>query len=78
MSSVTLQDLYELKTAKMFDETQCNCGPDDGDFPFAVHIIHLCVESRLLCIAGMNWVSLFRFSKQEATVECTVSVLMVN
>lgn len=71
--SVTLQVLYKLKTAKLFDETQCNYGPDVVDSPLAVQVIGLCVESRLLCVAGKSHASLFKFSKQEAMIECVVS-----
>lgn len=67
---VTLQVLYKLKTAKLFDETQCNYGPDVVDSPLAVQVIGLCVESRLLCVAGKSHASLFRFSKQEAMIDC--------
>lgn len=77
MLSVTLQVLYKLKTAKLFDETQCNYGPDVVDSPLAIQVIGLCVESRLLCVAGKSHASLFRFSKQEAMIDCVVSILKV-
>jgi len=69
--SVTLQVLYKLKTAKLFDVSKCH-GADASDFPFAIHHVILCVESRLLCVAGNGHVVLFNFSKQESMTECMV------
>ena len=69
--SVTLQVLYKLKTAKLFDATKSRVA-DVGDNIFAVNMIFLCVESRLLCIAGAEYVLLFKFSKQESLVDCPV------
>jgi syntaxin-binding protein 5 len=70
--AVNLQVLYKLKTAKFFDASYCH-GSETTDSPFAVHHLLLCVESRLLCVAGTSHVVLFRFSKQECLVECVVS-----
>src|SRR6218665_342715 len=68
---VTFQVLYKLKTAKLFDPSKCR-SVDDDDSPFAIQHIHLCIESRLLCIAGYTHVVLFRFSTQETSLECPV------
>ncbi|XP_056015675.1 syntaxin-binding protein 5-like isoform X5 [Ostrea edulis] len=85
-SSVTLQVLYKLKTAKMFEkpkkreesrsENRDSVGdnPKNGSEsmdpdPFAVYLIHLCTESRILCFAGATHLALCRFSKQELNVE---------
>lgn len=75
--AVSLQMLYKLKTSKLFDETY-RCphdadDDDDDDYPFAVHRMHLCVDSRLLCVAGNSHVILFSFSKLDASVDCPVS-----
>ncbi|XP_061195840.1 syntaxin-binding protein 5-like [Saccostrea echinata] len=84
-SSVTLQVLYKLKTAKIFEkpkkreesrsenrdtvgENQKDGSESDPD-PFAVYLIHLCTESRILCFAGATHLVLCRFSKQELNVE---------
>lgn len=45
---------------------------DDVDFPFAITQMYLCVDSRLLCIAGVSHVVVFNFSKLEMTFECPV------
>jgi len=47
-------------------------GPDDD--PFAINLIQLCRESRQLCVAGATHIMLFKFSKQDITVETTVSI----
>lgn len=87
--SVTLQVLYKLKTAKMFEkpkkreesrsENRDSVGdnPKNGSEsmdpdPFAVYLIHLCTESRILCFAGATHLALCRFSKQELNVEVQV------
>ena len=70
--AVTLQVLYKLKTGKLFDKTKCK-NPDPDDDPFAVQHLFLCAESRLLGVAGLTHVLLFKFSKLEAAVECPVS-----
>ena len=68
---VTLQVLYKLKTAKVFDTTKSRAA-DCGENLFAVNMMYLCAESRLLCVAGAEHVLLFRFSKQENTIDCPV------
>ncbi|KAK7471573.1 hypothetical protein BaRGS_00035801 [Batillaria attramentaria] len=67
-SSVSLQILYKLKTAKMFEKPKRSGEGQDED-PFAIQMIYLCPESRLLCVAGATHVMLFRFSKQENNLE---------
>ena len=62
----TLQVLYKVKTAKVFDKSKCRL-PDSDDDPFAIQHIQLCLESRLLVVAGITHVILFRFSKQESS-----------
>jgi len=71
-----LQVLYKMKTAKLFEESRSQPGSDSSgsDAPFAIQHLHLCVESRLLCIAGSSHVTLFNFSRQESQIECTVSI----
>ncbi len=68
----TLQVLYKVKTAKLFDKSRCR-SPDENDDPFAVQHLEMCRESRLLVVSGITHIMLFRFSKQEASVEPTVS-----
>jgi len=72
---VTLQILYKLKTAKLFDATKCRTA-DGADSIFAVNVMHFCVESRLLCVAGSEHVLLFKFSKQENVIDCLVCLIL--
>ena len=65
-SVATLQVLYKVKTAKVFDKSKCR-SPDSDDDPFAIQHIQLCLESRLLVVAGITHAILFRFSKQESS-----------
>ena len=65
-SVATLQVLYKVKTAKVFEKSKCRL-PDSDDDPFAIQHIQLCLESRLLVVAGITHVILFRFSKQESS-----------
>lgn len=67
---VNLQVLYKLKTAKIFEKPKKESQDDD---PFAVYLIHLCPESRMLCMAGASHLILFKFSKLEVSTEITVS-----
>ncbi|XP_034490085.1 syntaxin-binding protein 5 isoform X3 [Drosophila innubila] len=68
----TLQILYKLKTAKMFEKPR-HVSHADSDNPLAVHLIFLCSESRRLCVAGaMGQVMLFKFRKVESTSEVLV------
>ncbi|XP_054731427.1 syntaxin-binding protein 5 isoform X1 [Anastrepha obliqua] len=66
----TLQILYKLKTAKVFERPK-NPHPDSGiDNPLAIQHIYLCSESRRLCVAGaVGQVMLFKFRKGESTSE---------
>ncbi|XP_069133326.1 syntaxin-binding protein 5-like isoform X4 [Argopecten irradians] len=68
-SSVTLQVLYKLKTAKIFEKPKFKQTEGQDDDPFAIYLIHLCQESRMLCVAGATHVILFKYSKQEVTVD---------
>ncbi|XP_042869439.1 syntaxin-binding protein 5-like isoform X1 [Penaeus japonicus] len=68
-SSVSLQVLYKLKTAKVFEKPRTRSIDGDED-PFAIQHIFLCPESRLFCVAGATaHVILFKYSKQETTGE---------
>ena len=75
--TVTLQVLYKLKTAKVFDKSKCR-KPDADDDPFAIQHLFLCPESRQLCAVGFTHVLLFRFKKQENTFESPVSTWNLN
>ena len=78
-SAGTLQVLYKLKTAKVFERPQPRNSVDAADDdPFAIQLISLCPESRKLCIAGAaSHVVLFKFRKQEAMSETVVSIRFV-
>ncbi|GFN93733.1 syntaxin-binding protein 5 [Plakobranchus ocellatus] len=67
-SSVTLQFLYKLKTAKVFEKPK-RPSEDKDDDPFAIQNIFLCLESRIMCVAGPTHCILFKFSKQETSIE---------
>lgn len=69
----TLQVLYKLKTAKVFEKPKAR-SLDNEDEPFAIQLISLCAESRKLCVAGASsHVVLFSFKKTETNEEVTVS-----
>ncbi|CAG9815268.1 unnamed protein product [Phaedon cochleariae] len=71
-SAGTLQVLYKLKTAKVFEKPKSR-SLDAEDNPFAVEIISLCPESRKLCIAGASsHLVLFSYKKVEVNEEVTV------
>uniref|UniRef100_A0A6A7FXP2 Syntaxin-binding protein 5-like isoform X2 n=3 Tax=Hirondellea gigas TaxID=1518452 RepID=A0A6A7FXP2_9CRUS len=76
-SSVSLQFLYKLKTAKVFekDKSRSNEGGGGGghdEDPFAIQHISLCPESRLLCVAGSSsHLILYKYCKQETVAEVT-------
>ena len=70
-SAVTLQVLYKLKTAKIFDKSKCQ-QPDSEDDPFAIQQLFLDTESRYLVAVGLTHLILFKFSKQEATLDLPV------
>ncbi|XP_044739572.1 syntaxin-binding protein 5 isoform X5 [Chrysoperla carnea] len=71
-SAGTLQVLYKLKTAKVFDKQRPQSMDSENEDPFAVQLISLCPESRKLCVAGAaSYVVLFKFKKTEAVTETT-------
>ncbi|KAG5890560.1 hypothetical protein JTB14_028310 [Gonioctena quinquepunctata] len=71
-SAGTLQVLYKLKTAKVFEKPKSR-SLDSEDDPFAIEIISLCPESRKLCVAGASsHVILFTYKKTESNDEVTV------
>ncbi|KAK5649859.1 hypothetical protein RI129_000888 [Pyrocoelia pectoralis] len=71
-SAGTLQVLYKLKTAKVFEKPKSRSLESEDD-PFAVQLISLCPESRKLCIAGASsYIILFKFKKSETNEEVTV------
>ncbi len=87
-SSLTLQVLYRLKTSKVFDKARAagNKGAlrADGDLAgvmaepskqhLAIKQLAMCPENRLLALAGASGhVILFKFRRQEASFETTVS-----
>lgn len=51
---------------------------DPVDCPFAVRHLFMCVDSRLLCVAGQTHVIAYSFSKQETQLECPVCTCMYN
>lgn len=77
-SAGTLQILYKLKSAKVFEKPRTKNAEGSGapeDDPFAVQLISLCPESRKLCIAGASaHVILFKFKKLESTSATHVNV----
>ncbi|XP_054578490.1 syntaxin-binding protein 5 isoform X10 [Eptesicus fuscus] len=73
-SAITLQVLYKLKTAKVFEKSRNKDDKPNTDIvdedPYAIQIISWCPESRMLCIAGVSaHVIIYRFSKQEVIIE---------
>nr|KAF6508367.1 syntaxin binding protein 5 [Rousettus aegyptiacus] len=73
-SAITLQVLYKLKTAKVFEKSRNKDDRPNTDIvdedPYAIQIISWCPESRMLCIAGVSaHVIIYRFSKQEVITE---------
>ncbi|XP_076754788.1 syntaxin-binding protein tomosyn isoform X2 [Xylocopa sonorina] len=68
-SAGTLQVLYKLKTAKLFEKGRTRSIDSEED-PLAVQLIFLCPESRKLAIAGSGrHVILFKFKKVESMSE---------
>lgn len=77
-SAGSLQVLYKLKTAKLFEKCKTRSLDNDED-PLAVQLIFLCPESRKLAIAGAGrHVILFKFKKVESMSEVVVSDLYLN
>ncbi|XP_017782471.1 PREDICTED: syntaxin-binding protein 5 isoform X6 [Nicrophorus vespilloides] len=71
-SAGTLQVLYKLKTAKIF-EKPARRSLESEDEPFAVQLISFCPESRKLCLAGASsHVILYCFKRFESNEEMTV------
>ncbi|XP_062980638.1 syntaxin-binding protein 5 isoform X7 [Elgaria multicarinata webbii] len=73
-SAITLQVLYKLKTAKVFEKSRNKDDRPSTDIvdedPYAIQIISWCPESRMLCIAGVSaHVIVYSFSKQEISTE---------
>lgn len=76
-SAGTLQVLYKLKTAKLFEKGRTRSIDSEED-PLAIQLIFLCPESRKLAIAGSGrHVVLFKFKKVESMSEVVVSNLFV-
>ncbi|XP_033635112.1 syntaxin-binding protein 5-like isoform X1 [Asterias rubens] len=72
-SRVMLQVLYKLKTAKVFEKKKQARSLDGDEEPFAIQMVKLCQESRLLAVAGASGhVILYRFSRLEVTTELSV------
>ncbi|KAK9309877.1 hypothetical protein QLX08_000672 [Tetragonisca angustula] len=68
-SAGTLQVLYKLKTAKLFEKGRTRSIDSEED-PLAIQLIFLCPESRKLAIAGSGrHVVLFKFKKVESMSE---------
>lgn len=71
-SAGTLQVLYKLKTAKVFEKPRSRLVEVEDD-PLAIEMIFLCPESRKLCVAGAaSHVILFSYKKSETVEEITV------
>ncbi|KAM4771622.1 syntaxin-binding protein 5 isoform 3-T3 [Rhinophrynus dorsalis] len=73
-SAITLQVLYKLKTAKVFEKSRNKEDKPSTDIvdedPYAIQMISWCPESRVLCVAGVSaHVIIYRFSKQEVTTD---------
>jgi hypothetical protein len=74
-SAGTLQVLYKLKTAKVFEKPRSKSVDGVDEDPFAIQFISLCPESRKLCVAGASsHVVLFKFRKLESVSETAVSL----
>lgn len=83
LSTVNLQVLYKLKTAKLFEKprlrnptgsNQQENTNNESDDPFAIEQVSFCPESRYLAVAGASsQVIVFRFCKQEAQTDLPVS-----
>lgn len=73
-SAGTLQVLYKLKTAKIFERPRTRSLDDADDDPLAIQLIAMCAESRRLAVAASGGhVILFKFRKTESTAEFLVS-----
>lgn len=86
-SSLTLQVLYRLKTSKVFEKSRTKTlrpdgevatgvlvGSEPGKQHLAIKQLAMCPENRLLAVAGASGhVILFKFRRQEASLETTAS-----
>ncbi|XP_014221074.1 syntaxin-binding protein 5 isoform X6 [Trichogramma pretiosum] len=77
-SAGTLQVLYKLKTAKLFEKNRTRSLDNEED-PLAIQLIFLCPESRKLAVVGAGrHVVLFKFKKVESMSEVvTLEVFLV-
>ena len=87
-SSLTLQVLYRLKTSKVFEKSRTKTLRPDGEVAtgvlavsepgkqhLAIKQLAMCPENRLLAVAGASGhVILFKFRRQEASMETTVCI----
>ncbi|XP_070569216.1 syntaxin-binding protein 5-like isoform X4 [Ptychodera flava] len=72
-SAVSLQILYKLKTAKVFDKKSKSL--DGEEDPYAIQLIEMCLDSRVIAVAGASGhVILYRFSKQEIQIDQLASI----
>lgn len=72
-SQVMLQVLYKLKTAKIFEKSKQAKSLNGDDEPFAIQLITMCKESKVLAVAGASsHIILYRFSKVEVSTELAV------
>ncbi|XP_055681173.1 syntaxin-binding protein 5 isoform X14 [Lutzomyia longipalpis] len=72
-SAGTLQILYKLKTAKIFEKPRTKSVDGSDDDPLAIQLMTLCAESRRMVIAGASGhVILFKFRKVESTSDLLV------
>ncbi|KAH3728422.1 hypothetical protein DPMN_054378 [Dreissena polymorpha] len=58
----------------MFEKPKNRVLEGQEDDPFAIYMMYLDQESRLLVLAGATHIMLFKFSKQEVTYEVTVCI----
>lgn len=73
-SAGTLQFLYKLKTAKIFEKPRTRSMDGNDEDPLAIQLVSLCAESRRLCLAGNSGhVILFKFRRTESTSDTLVS-----
>ncbi|XP_066993628.2 syntaxin-binding protein 5 isoform X1 [Anabrus simplex] len=78
-SAGTLQVLYKLKTAKVFEKPRARSVDGVDEDPFAIQLISLCPESRKLCVAGASsQVILFKFRKLESVSEICMLEIPIN
>lgn len=72
--TVMLQVLYKVKTAKIFEKSKQAKSLNGDDEPFAIQLITMCKESKVLAVVGASsHIILFRFSKIEVSTELSVS-----